>query len=390
MVNRFSKISISGYRRLLAIEDLEMRPFTVMIGANGVGKTSVLEVFTLLAASAKGELKNIISNLGGFHSLLTCDKTDSMSFKLAMKVPKYAPLEYSIKLGTQGISYEITHEELSQQHPQQDKPFKYIDSQRSYLRYWSREKQQLMRPDWEYDDSETALSQVPKMMRQPEQLKQQLSSCAIYSAYTLDLRRQSPLRLPQRMEPGTHPGPNGEYLVSCLYNLRETDRARFELIEDTLAVAFRGFKRLNFPAVAAGMLAMTWEDENFSKPLYMDQLSEGTLRFLWLVTLLYSPNLATVTLIDEPEVSLHPELLSILCDAMRDATRSTHLIVATHSDRLIGFLEPKEVLVLDNEEGMTKMTWADSEKFDLDIWLKDYSLAELWQMGRIGGRSWKS
>lgn len=69
MVNRFSKISISGYRRLLAIEDLEMRPFTVMIGANGVGKTSVLEVFTLLAASATGKLKNIISNLGGFHSL---------------------------------------------------------------------------------------------------------------------------------------------------------------------------------------------------------------------------------------------------------------------------------------------------------------------------------
>jgi predicted ATPase len=127
MVNRFSKISIQGYRRLLAIEDLEMRPFTVMMGANGVGKTSLLEVFTLLAASAKGELKNIISNLGRFHSLLTCDKTDKMSFKLAMKMPEHAPLEYSLSLGTQRISYEITHEALSQPPQPDDRPFKYSD-----------------------------------------------------------------------------------------------------------------------------------------------------------------------------------------------------------------------------------------------------------------------
>ncbi len=65
---------------------------------------------------------------------------------------------------------------------------------------------------------------------------------------------------------------------------------------------------------------MTWKDKNFSRPLYMHQLSEGTLRFLWLVTLLQSPDLTKVTLIDEPEVSLHLELLQLLADIMREAS----------------------------------------------------------------------
>jgi predicted ATPase len=88
--------------------------------------------------------------------------------------------------------------------------------------------------------------------------------------------------------------------------------------------------------------------------------------------------------IDEPEVSLHPELLKLLADVMREAAKQTQLIVATHSDRLIRFLEPNEVLVCDAEDGLTTMTWAD--KLNLEKWLEDYSLDELWAMNVIGGR----
>src|SRR5208282_483407 len=158
---------------------------------------------------------------------------------------------------------------------------------------------------------------------------------------------------------------------------------RFEAIEDSLRAAFPAFERLDFPPVAAGTLAMTWRDKNLSTPLYMHQLSEGTLRFLWLATLLQSPGLTALTLLDEPEVSLHPELLSLLADLLREASNRTQLIVATHSDRLIRFLEPKEILLMDStEDGMSKLTWAD--ELDLDKWLKDYSLDELWSNGRLG------
>src|SRR5947207_12506285 len=113
---------------------------------------------------------------------------------------------------------------------------------------------------------------------------------------------------------------------------------------------------------------MTWKDRTSKHPFYMHQLSEGTLRFLWLVTLLQSPGLTALTLIDEPEVSLHPELLSLLADLLREASSRTQIIVATHSDRLIRFLEPKEVLVVNQTaDGTSKLTWADS--LDLAEWL---------------------
>jgi predicted ATPase len=131
---------------------------------------------------------------------------------------------------------------------------------------------------------------------------------------------------------------------------------------------------------------MTWKDSNFSKPFYMHELSEGTLRFLWLVAILQSPNPASITMIDEPEVSLHPEMLGLLAELMREASRKTQLVVATHSDRFVRFLHPDEVVVMDiNEQGAATATWASS--LDLDAWLKDYSLDELWSMGRMGGRA---
>jgi predicted ATPase len=182
------------------------------------------------------------------------------------------------------------------------------------------------------------------------------------------------------------PGKDGEDLVSCLYYLRETDRTRFETIEDTLRAAFSDFERLDFPPVAAGTLAMTWKDANFSHPVYTHQLSEGTLRFLWLTTLLQSPGLTAVTLLDEPEVSLHPELLSLLANLMREASERTQLVVATHSDRLVRFLKPEEVAVMDVlEDGISSITWAD--QLDLDQWLSEYGLDEVWRMGRMGGRA---
>ncbi len=138
-----------------------------------------------------------------------------------------------------------------------------------------------------------------------------------------------------------------------MFYLREADRDRFEAIEDSLRAALPAFERLDFPPVAAGTLAMTWRDKNLSKPLYMHQLSEGMLRFLWLATLLGSPGLTALTVLDEPEVSLHPELLSLLAGLLREAANRTQLVVATHSDRLVRFLKPAEVVVIDSaDDGM--------------------------------------
>jgi predicted ATPase len=129
---------------------------------------------------------------------------------------------------------------------------------------------------------------------------------------------------------------------------------------------------------------MAWYQADVTEPLYPNQLSEGTLRFLWLAAILLSPDAPPVTLIDEPEVSLHPELIKFLAGLLQDAAMRGTLIVATHSPDLVRWLQPDEVLVLDKIEGRTQITWADS--LDLDAWLEEYTLRDLWLMGTLGGR----
>jgi len=378
---QLTQMSITGFRRLFSAE-MKIRPLTVMIGANGVGKTSVLEIFSLLSASAQGKLKHILSQFGGIQDILTGDKADTMQIKISLEKPTQTPLDYSLTLHLKGMSYEIGTEILEQN--QTVSPLKYIEADRNDIKYYRPEDNQWVRPIGHPSPFETSLFQIPKLSQIPEIVRQQLADLTYYSAYALNVSYHAPIRLPQKMQPATQPGPHGEELIACLFYLRETDRTRFEIIEDTLAVAFPSFERLDFPPVAAGTLAMTWKDKDFSKPLYLNQLSEGVLRFLWLITLLHSPQPSAITLIDEPEVSLHPQLLSILTDAMNEASEHTQLIVATHSERLIRFLEPAQVLVIDQEDGLAKMNWADT--LDLEAWLAEYTLDELWRLGRLGGR----
>jgi len=378
---RFGQLSIEGFRRLRDVR-LSLRPLSVMIGANGTGKTSVLDVLSLLASSAQGRLSPALSELGGMANVLTYDRVEELGLGITLEVPGVDALQYSLKLRPQGVGYAIRAEMLCQEDNSRIVPLIHRIPDMEY--YYDPERNVRVVPTWEHDPLETGLSQVPKMLRQLEDFRRRLASSTSYHVLNVDPR--SPVRLPQAMGPAPLPGRNGEDLISCLFYLRETDRNRFEAIEDSLRAAFPRFERLDFPPVAAGTLGLAWRERGLSKPHYTHQLSEGTLRFLWLTTLLQSPGLTALTLLDEPEVSLHPELLSLLADQLREASQRTQIVVATHSDTLIRFLEPSEVVVLDaTEDGMTTLTRAD--ELDLGDWLKDYSLDELWRDGRIGARA---
>lgn len=383
----FNRIEIVNFRRLACLK-LELRPLSVLIGANSSGKTSVLDAFSLLAQSARGRLKETLSDLGGIAANLTGGDARWMTFWASTMTADEEAIHYRLGLRSQGVGYEIGDERLYLELP--DSPLvDFIKSQHGVTQYLAPERgrseeRRFEPPRRAPEPGETALSADPGPYVDSVHLSKQLASIVHY--HTLDVGPRAPVRLPQPLRPADLPGADGEDLISCLYSIREGDRDRFEAIEDTLRAAFRDFERLEFPPVAAGTLAMTWRDKRFSKPFYTHQLSEGTLRFLWFTTLLQSPGLPAVTLIDEPEVSLHPELLSLLADMFREASTRTQLIVATHADRLVRFLEPQEIVAMDlKQDGTAVANWADT--FDLEAWLDEYTLDEVWRMGRIGGRA---
>ncbi len=377
-----ARIRIKGFRRLLDV-DLELRPLQMVIGVNGSGKTSLLDAVAVLAAAARGQMARKLSESGGITDVLTRDRATALELEATATETSSPPITFALTIEQKGQGYWIKRESLSEDRGQQT-PFKYIDSRDGQGRYFDVEEKNLVAlKGVSYDPREPLLCAIPRMFPAAERFRSALASTTFYGA--LDVAPRSPIRMPQPLQAADLPGPRGEDLVSCLYGLRESEPDRFEVLQDSLRAGFPDFEKLAFPPAAAGVLSMTWKDRNFSKPLYMHQLSEGTLRFLWLATLLQSHAIGAVTLLDEPEISFHPELQRLLVDLMREASKRTRIIVSTHSDRLVRFLKPEELLVIDTSEGIARVTPADG--LDIADWLADYSLDELWMAGRLGGRS---
>jgi predicted ATPase len=261
-MQRFANLTVRGFRRLAEV-DLELHPLTVLIGANGVGKSSLLDALSTLASSAQGSLNGAVSEMSGLSAMTTYDRTSEIGFGISMTVPNHEPLDYSLSLRPQGAAYLIDRETLQQRRPGFPHPFLHIDSRGTDIKYFEVDQGRLVRPTWEHNPLESSLSQVPKLFREPEEFRHRLASSTFY--HVLNVEPRSPVRLPQAMRPASLPGKNGEDLVSTLYYLREAEPDRFEAVEDSLKAAFPGFKRLDFPPVAAGTLAMTWRDSRFPK-----------------------------------------------------------------------------------------------------------------------------
>ncbi len=338
---RIENLTVRNFRSLVDVE-IPLHPLNVVIGPNGSGKTALTEVLLLLQQRSQGELSRFFDERGGYGAVLS-QNTNRSSTDLASS----NRLEAQVEMANGGAS---------------------DDGRSVYL-------VALQSAGYGYE--------VAKESHQPSLSVQKFFAGA--DCYRpIEVAPRSPVRLPQSLTPTLSPGVQGESLYSALYNLRISDPERYDRLLVIVAQAFPGFKRFDFPVVGAGQVTLAWQDQCCSQPFYPNQLSEGTIRFLWLLALVFTAPRAALLLIDEPETSLHPELLRILALLLQEAALETQVVVATHSSDLISWLQPDEVLIADKADGQTRFTWADT--LNLQNWLAEYSLRDLWLMGHLGGR----
>jgi predicted ATPase len=131
------------------------------------------------------------------------------------------------------------------------------------------------------------------------------------------------------------------------------------------------------------MIKLRWKHKG--SDLYFDanDLSDGTIRFICLTTLLLQPNIPTMILVDEPELGLHPFALEILASMFRIASKKTQIIASTQSVTFADYFDVEDILVVDTKENSTVISRLDASK--LKEWLKEYSIGELWQKNLLGG-----
>ena len=123
-------------------------------------------------------------------------------------------------------------------------------------------------------------------------------------------------------------------------------------------------------------------------PIPATRLSDGTLRYLCLLAILYNPTPPPVVCIEEPELGLHPDIVAGLAKHLLAASERMQLIVTTHSDILVDALtwNPETIIVCESVDGATQMKRLDPDA--IKGWLENYRLGELWSSGHIGGNRW--
>jgi predicted ATPase len=142
-------------------------------------------------------------------------------------------------------------------------------------------------------------------------------------------------------------------------------------------------------SVGEALARMFLREAGLSEMLSAIRVSDGTLKFLCLLAVLFHPKPAPLICLEEPEVGLHPDALRIVAEALVEASGYTQLIVTTHSEALVDALSdlPDAVLVCERDfDNGTQFKRLSHD--ELDAWLEHYTLGELWRKGEIGGGRW--
>lgn len=181
---------------------------------------------------------------------------------------------------------------------------------------------------------------------------------------------------------------DGANLAAFLRRLRETAALHYRQIVDTIRLVapfFRDFVLRPWPD-NPDKIRLEWNEEDTDAYFDAHSLSDGTLRFMCLATLLQQPDatLPGTIIIDEPELGLHPSAIVVLAEMLRSVATRTQVVVATQSVTLVNQFEPADVLVVEREAGASLFRRLDRES--MSAWLDEYGVGDLWEKNVIGGR----
>ena len=368
------RLHVRGFRSLA---DVKLRPVAganVLIGANGSGKSNFVHFFNMLGWMLDSRrLAEFVGREGG---------ADDQLHGGSYTTPKM-DAEITIRTDTGRNDYRFS---LAYAHPDQllfsEEAFRHsrdgldTEAEWNYLGAGHREAL-IVRSDRGIHGGLTA---SPRTARTMAHL---LCNCAAYQFHNTDLASS----FKKTWDAGDHAymRTDGGNLAAILYRLEHEDLDRYELICRHIRRVLPGFDRFRIEE-QHGKVALRWRSRLSNKTYGACLTSEGSLRFFALATLLNLPGemLPGVLVLDGPELGLHPKAVALVGDMVRAMAESRQVILATQSALLLDAFELDEVFVLEMREGRTELTSPDPVQ--LQTWLDEFSVGELWQKNLLGGR----
>lgn len=383
------KIEITGFRSL---ENVIWEPgsLNVLIGLNGSGKSNLLRALTMLKHSAEGKLSESIRAAGGMLPLLWDGETNTIGFHLYFESPNLLYELVIERLGQSG-DFRIAREFLAHDKFENGEVLsfhKYLERTNTRADIFTHEQVGLEIKPEEINEDETLLAQF--LAPAPGGIgthfiglvRRRLADYRIYHDVRVDsnaeMRRAAVSRRDLRVEP------DGNNLISVLHTLYSTDRAFRDELNTAMKAAFGNeFEELTFPPAEDGRIQLRLRWRSLKREQSASDLSDGTLRFLFLLAVLGNTDPPPLIAIDEPETGLHPSMLPLIAEYASDAARRTQIILTTHSPEFLNAFQNRAdiVTIVESREGKTQLRRLSES--DLTQWLEHYQLGDLWLSGEL-------
>ncbi|MEH2248021.1 AAA family ATPase [Nostoc sp.] len=379
-------------------EEIELQPLNVLIGANTSGKSNLIEAIGILRATPT-DLPAPFRQGGGISEFLWKGGQENPVAKIE------ATLDYPQR--PQNLRYQVSLTaigqrllELVDEAIENERPYPGSDDVYFYYRYQSgrpvlninkldddfniQRTRTLRREDLIPDQSVLSQRTDPDLYPELSYLSTAFSNIGLYRDWQMG--RYSVPRNAQKPDLPEHPLlEDGSNLGLFLNNLK--NRIGHRKIIEKLTKFYEAAEELGV-IISGGTVQIIIREEGLIEPIPANRLSDGTLRFLFLMALLLDQTPPPLICIEEPEIGLHPDILPTIAEMLIEASQRTQLIVTTHSDALVSALSeyPESVIVCERDQKGSHLHRQEPER--LEKWLKKYTLGDLWRMGQIGGNRW--
>ncbi len=361
---KLKTVTLRGYKSIANLEKFELGPINVLIGANGAGKSNFISVFRMLAALAEGNLQSFVQKQGGPDALLhgSRKKTDRLVVEVYFEPNGNIQNGYMAQLEPTADNRLIFLKESAWISGD-------LTSGTGFLLGSAHDEARIR------DDQAPVSRYVRRAMRSWRQY------------HFHDAGDKAAVKSPHPSNDNILLKPAADNLAAYLARLHREYPDAYGRIVDTIRLVAPFFGGFVVRDPLPSSVELEWfEQDDPDTPFRAHVLSDGTLRFICLATLLMQPLklLPDTILIDEPELGLHPYAINVLADMLKQVSEHKQIIVSTQSVELLNAFDPNDVVVAEREAGATSLRRLDSN--DLAEWLQDYSLGELWKRNILGGR----
>ncbi len=354
-IPRIEYLRVRNYRSLEDLELKKITPLTVFLGPNGSGKSTIFDVFAFLSECFTVGLRKAWDRRGRFKQLRTRGAEGAIVIELKYREKSKSPLiTYHVAINEKNNSPYILEEWLEWRRKKHGKPFRFLDFKNGEGKVITGEmpdeKDERVEEKLEYPEF-LAVSTLGQFAKHPRVSALRRFITDWYLSYlTADNTRTIP-------EAGSQErlSPTGDNLPNVIQYLKEQHPQRLAKILNTLSERVPRLEKVEASIMQDGRLLLQIKDAPFNEPILAKFASDGTLKMLAYLTVLYEPNPSQMIGIEEPENHIHPRLLPELAEECRAASGNTQLMVTTHSPFFVDVLKPKELrLLYRDEKGYTQ------------------------------------